>query len=338
MDCPRLSWLTTLLASLVLAAPPSARADEAENWKRLLAMPREQRLDLARNLEAFDELPAAEKAAVRDLDAAIARLDPAVQARYRVVLRRYHVWVKGLSDERKKELAEAGSLDRKLTLVTRWHKEDRVADRRAEANLVLQVHPGDLGTIPPFEMANALRVWSKLDPAERARIEALTPIHRRFDELRKHGLKNRQTLRFFPPADEAAMLADLQADGRVAAVFPRWVEKQQKKADGKEIEAKRAGTENPLHHLAESLYFIKHPPHPVREAELIRFEREVPNWLRASLDPLPPEDARRRLTILYRQIYPFPDEIPLPPKADPAKAKAPAAPPAPKPNAPRVDL
>ena len=72
--------------------PAAGGADEPDNWKRLEALPREQRLQLSKTLEEeFDALPSAERSAIRELDAALAKLPPEVQARYRVVLRRYHV-------------------------------------------------------------------------------------------------------------------------------------------------------------------------------------------------------------------------------------------------------
>jgi hypothetical protein len=87
---------------------------------------------------------------------------------------------------------------------------------------------------------------------------------------------------------------------------------------------------NPLHQLAESRYFSEHPPQPVTPARLAQFEAEIPSWLRATFDSLPPDDARRRLAVLYRQIYPAPQEIPPAARPEPADAKAR---PAPKPAA-----
>ena len=85
----------------------------------------------------------------------------------------------------------------------------------------------------------------------------------------------------------------------------------------------------PIHQLAESLYFMEHPPTPVLPGNLAQFDAQIPDWLRSTLDALPPDDARRRLTILYRQIYPPGKEIPPPPKEEPSKAKGAVAPKAP---------
>ncbi len=77
--------------------------------------------------------------------------------------------------------------------------------------------------------------------------------------------------------------------------------------------------------LAENYYFIEHPPETVDPENLLRFETALPSWFRPSFDPLPPDEARRRLTILYRLVYPHPQEMPV--------EKAPR--PSPRPRPPR---
>ena len=47
----------------------------------------------------------------------------------------------------------------------------------------------------------------------------------------------------------------------------------------------------------------------------MRFEAALPPWYRGEFDHLPPEEARRRLTILYRLVYPFPSDMPEAQKA-----------------------
>lgn len=332
---PRALPIVALIAAL---AGPARGEDPANmNMKRLEAMPREQRLRLAKALEKFDLLPSPERAAIRDLDAALARLDPEVQARYRDVLRRYHVWFGGLDDPQKKQLADAPTIDAKLALVAKWRKAERDADTRAKKNLVFGVHPGDLGTLPPFEMANALRVWRELDAKQKAEIEKIEPIFpRRLAELTKVGIRKGIAPHRFPRTIEDRLMDRLEADDKVKAAFQKYIPKREKNADP-EAETKRveARKGSPLHSLSESLYFVETPAEPVSPAHLAQFEAEFPGWLRATLDPLPPEDARRRITILYRQIYPPGKEIPPPAtgepsKAEPAKSKA-ETPPATKP-------
>ncbi len=346
---------TSHLLALLLASAASALGDDAENRKRLEAMPREQRVHLSQTIERFDALPAAERAAVRDLDTGLSKLDPEVQDRYRLLLRRYHVWVGGLDDSQKKQLA-AASVDERLALVSKWRKAERDADTRARKNLVMGVHLGDLGTIPPFEMANALAVWFQLDDKEKAEVEKFEKIPRRVAALNKIGRERDPPVpkRHFPKKTEENLIGQLKNDDMVKAAFRNWLNEQQKAAESaaatKPEEAEKSaeptnpkkkqdqgkgksglGKEaNPLHPLSESLYFMRNPPAPVSADHLIQFEAQIPGWLRAPLDPLPPDDARRRLTILYRQIYPPGQEIP-PPKQEPAKSKA-----APKPSTPKT--
>lgn len=304
---PRNARHVLLAAVLLVAGPVSVNAEEESNWKRLESMPREQRVYLSERLEQFEALPSDNRTGIRALDAEIAKLDPLVQARYRAVLRRYHVWLSGLTDAQKTQLASVESLDAKLALVDKWRKAERLANNRPKLLADLGVYPGDLGTIPPFEMANALKAWFQLDPKERARIEALTPGRPRIAELIRVGAVKGIKRTRFPLAEEEALVKRIEANESVKHVFPNYYRKMD------ESKAKRVGMNNPLHTLAESLYFIDHPPAPVALAHLVQFEADLPSWFRASLDPLPPEDARRRLAILYRQIYEPPAEI-HPPK------------------------
>jgi hypothetical protein len=325
------------LALIPLLAGSSRGGEETGAWKRIESMPREQRLHLSKVLDEFDALPSQERAAIRDLDAALAKLPPEVQARYRSVLRRYHVWVGGLDDKQKEQLSQAGSVDAKLALVLKWRKEERDADTRARRNLVFGVHPGDLGTLPPVEMANALRVWRALDAKEQAEVEKIDRVPMRLNALRKLAFQKRIVGPQFPAQTEEGLVRQLEDDETFKAAFRNWLAKREKKAetDTPKKAGEAARLIDPQHQLAESLYFAQHPPSPVSPANLARFEAEIPTWLRATMDPLPPDDARRRLTVLYRQIYPSGQEIPPPAKED-AKSKAvskpepkPASPPAP---------
>ncbi len=96
-------------------------------------MPRERRIALSENLERFDKLDPAEQAAIRKLDAEIARKDPVEQARYRALLRRYHLWVNGLTEEQKAQLKEATGTEERFNLATEVPAErDGKRDARAQ--------------------------------------------------------------------------------------------------------------------------------------------------------------------------------------------------------------
>ena len=324
--------MAATLTALALGFVATARGDEAENRARLEAMPREQRLLLSKTLDEYDALPAPDRAAVRDLDAAIARLDPAVQPRYRTLLRRYHVWINGLDDAQRAQLAKAPSLEVKLALVTKWRKAERESDTRSRRNMIFGVQPGELGILPPWEMANALRTWFKLDEKDRAEVEKHEKMRDRLTTLWSYGPRRKAFPRQFPLKSEETLVTQLREDELIQSAFKNWIAKREKKSEtetaraegGKKAEPPKVGNPliDPLHHLAESLYFSQHPPEPVTPDRLGQFDAQIPPWLRSMLDPLPPEDARRRLAILYRQIYPAPEEIPPPPRPDPAAAKA----------------
>ena len=190
---------------------------------RLEAMPREQRVQLSKTLDEYDTLPGPDRAAVRDLDAAIARLDPEVQARYRALLRHYHVWVNGLDDAQKAQLAKAPSLEAKLALVTKWRKTEREADTRAKRNMIFGVQPGELGILPPWEMADALRIWFKLDEAERREVEKHEKIRERLVRLWLYARTKNALRRPFPPRAEESLVTQLQEDELIQSAFRNWI-------------------------------------------------------------------------------------------------------------------
>ena len=65
-----------------------------------------------------------------------------------------------------------------------------------------------------------------------------------------------------------------------------------------------------VHCLAGNYYFIENPPQKVEPSNLFRFLSALPKGISESFTYLPPEEARRRLTILYRLLYPAPGEMP----------------------------
>ena len=77
------------------------------------------------------------------------------------------------------------------------------------------------------------------------------------------------------------------------------------------------------HRFVDNYYFVEHPPAKVSPDNLLQFDRALPVWLRNGFDTLPPEEARRRLTILYRLVYPAPRSMPR--ASSRRAAEAPAA-------------
>jgi hypothetical protein len=324
--------LVFALGSLV--SSDSAMADEAENYRLLQAMPRERRVALAENLERFDKLDRAEQAAIRKLDAEIARKDPVDQARYRALLRRYHLWVNGLTDDQKKALREATTAEARFALAQKFRTKESQASLFSPR--LAGIRTGDLGLIAPYEAANLLRIWNKLGPAKRAEIEKQRERGRLIAAIREEA-KN-AGVRFvpFPVADEADYIARVEGDSQLKQLFgpfSKGTDAAQKKNESaqKKADAPKKWFERPF---AEFLYFEDHKPWAVAQKDLERFSAACPAWLHAMTDPLSPDDARQYLTILYRLLYPHPGEMPIESKT----AKAPASPPAaPKPAAKKAN-
>jgi hypothetical protein len=324
MISPRRLVLALVLALGSLAAPTSVRADEAENYQLLQAMPRERRLALAENLERFDKLDRAEQAAIRNLDAEIARKDPVEQARYRALLRRYHLWVNGLTDDQKKELKEAPTAEARFAAARKFRAKD--AQTSHSGPRLAGIRTGDFGLLGPIEAAHLLKVWNKLTPAKKAEIEKQHERGRLFAAIRAETKAVGVRRDPFPTDHEADFISRIEGDPdlkKVLGPFARSADSAQKKNDAaqKKAESARRWFEHPF---AEFLYFEENRPHAVSQKNLERFSAACPAWLHSMTDPLSADDARQYLTILYRRLYPPPNEMP----ADPKPTQGPASPPA----------
>jgi hypothetical protein len=280
-------------------------------------MPREQRLILSENLRKFDALTPGQKAAIRDLDERISRLPAENRMTYNSVLRRYHLWVQGLSKEQK-DLLNAASPEQRMALLRKFLAEERSTASRPTP-LFLQI--ADLNAPSPFDVAHRLKVWFALTPAERAETERLPPEKRRphLEELgrkKKVGAMHRLTR-----AEEEKALDHLQANALLKDRLNRLAELKRIAEAGKKTDEVRKA-ELARRKVADNYHFEK-----VGSENLMRFNSALPSWIRAPLDHLPPEEARRRLTILYRLVFPAGSEMPADFK--PASPAPPAASPAP---------
>jgi hypothetical protein len=269
----------------------------AENWNRLRSMPREERLALWKKLEEFDALGRAEQSAIRVLDKRIGQLPPSEQSNYGSVLRRYHHWVQGLSEAQRAELNALPPGER-MRLVTKLRANERTNANGHTTPVFLQVI--DFSVIQPAETAHRLKAWFELRPEERAEIEkipARADQESRLAELGQHvkvGPVNRLT-----KGDEDALFAKMETNPQLK----NWLAAPPKKVDPTKHEKMKR-------RLAANYYFLEHPPASVEPSNLMRFASAMPSWYREQFDHLPPEEARRRLTILYRLVFPAPGEMP----------------------------
>jgi hypothetical protein len=280
------------------AEPAGAAAPEAANANRLRSMPREERLALFEKLKEFDALSSAEKAAIRALNARIIQLPADEQANYWSVLRRYHHWVQELSDEQRNQLNSV-PLNERMKVITRLRTEERASSRPGYLPLFVQVL--DFSAMTPVETAHRIKAWLELTPEQRAEIEQIDGAaeqQRRLAELAQH-VKMPSPGRI-TKAEEDAILAKIEAS-------PQWKNSPLlgplKKGDAAKQEKARR-------RIATSYQFLEKPPPAVDPTRLMRFEAALPPGYRGQFDHLPPEEARRRLTILYRLIYPVPAEMP----------------------------
>ena len=321
MPCRTRRFPPLLLGLVALGAAPG---DDQDNLRQLQSMPRERRAALAENLERFDKLSPAEQAAILQIDAGLARKDPVERARYRALLRRYHAWLNGLTEDQKAQLESAESVEAKLDLAVKIRR-DQEEDGVATGPRLFGIRTGDFGVIGPHEMAHLLRIWKLLTPAKKVEIGRLTPRNRLFREVHSQGKSVGVTFQPFPAAELKKYDARLDASDAF---------KKQLGALARQVEPARKSADTPARpdavprwvdlRFAEFLYFEDHKPASVSQANLERFASSAPEWLREMIDPLSPDDARAYLTIVYRLLYPEPNEMPVDPRAP--KATAPPSP------------
>ncbi len=313
MSRPPRFFAPLLLSLVALGGSPASVGDEAENLRQLQAMPRERRIALSANLERFDKLNPAEQAAIRKLDAEIARKDPTEQARYRSLLRRYHLWVIGLSEEQRTQLNAAEGTEEKFNLARKFRLQEK--EGGSAVPKVFGIRTGDFGVNGPYEIAHLLRIWKQLTPAQKLEIGRQKDRVALLKEIRSHQKTVGVAFQPFPIAEEKHYEALLDLDEafkKQLGPYAKRAEPAKKNSDGT---AKAEGNRRPYPlKYAEFRYFEEHKPKAVSQANLERFSASCPNWLHEMLDPLSPDDARAYLTILYRLLYPEPGEMPAEPK------------------------
>lgn len=299
------------------------RGGTAANEKRVRAMPVEERARLVQNLDRLALLDPAQQAAVREIDTRLAAQSADDRSRYLSLLRVYHLWRGGLPEASRKELAEANE-EARLAIVSRIRRADREAQSGIAQLPFLRNEFAILSPLSLFVTARRLQVWFRIDAEQRAKL----------DRLKKEDF-DKQLARL--AQEHGIAIGDELTKAEQAKVRPF----KKALAAAKKFEiAKAPAKAKAFERFAESRYFMTKPPEPVSSAKLYQFVMELPTWARASLDPLPPDAARKRLTVLYRLVFED-GEMPDPPK--PAKGQAgrgaegqPASPAPPRPPASTV--
>jgi hypothetical protein len=303
-------FLPILVGLAAFAASPVSQTDEAENYRQLQSMPLERRVVLLENLQAFDKLGATEQAKIRKLNAEIAGKRPDEQPKYRSLMRRYELWVSGLTYEQRETLRATEDPQARFTLALEYRKKELQAGTSAQR--VHGIRSGYFGIKPPFEMAFLLRIWKAMDSAKKARVEQKSEKGGHLEtELRamarEVGVQNHP----FPNAEEKKYDATLDKNNEFKTQLGPYARRTEILRKKEELE--KAKLEHPQTHFeiryTEFLYFEDHKPKPVSQQNLEKFLAWCPNWFHSMLDPLSADDARNYLTIIYRLIFPEPSEI-----------------------------
>jgi hypothetical protein len=301
----------------------AAAADPDRNWARLRALPEAERTKLADALKRFDLLYTREQQkALRDLDRRINELDPQKQSDYFAALRRYHNWLSRLPEKQQEELKNTPPEDR-LSLVRKI-----VAKHSVPAmSTARYVQMADLGDYSPLELAAIFKIWQELPADRRAQVERIGPIPKRHQELFKLGAERKLPPEILPPEfDEKHWTTKFETFATNKR--PQLLFNDMKKQENVHAAIRRR--------QAINYYFVLNRPHAVAADRLAQFLAAFPPWLQTAFDPYAPDEAQRRLGIVYRLVFPFPAEMkPASRPAGPVPgARAVASPPggAPKPT------
>jgi hypothetical protein len=286
---PAISALATLLVA--------ATVDSDDNWARLRTLPRLERQRLAENLKKFDLVyDAKQQASLRDLDRKVNELEPGQRAQYLAAMRRYHNWLASLPDPAQDTIQNKAPGER-MELIKKLVKDHPVP--RAATARFLQVI--DVGDFSPFELAAMHEIWQSMSAADRHQVENMMPNARRQAFLRKGEAKRVAALQKANTFDEPEWVNALEVvaqNRQLVAVL----QEMKTKEDGRPGEI--------LRRQAINFHFLeKAHPAAVDPARLAEFLASFPPWLQTCFDHHSPDEAKRRLTIVYRLVFPPGNEI-----------------------------
>lgn len=292
------------LAVVVLGAGPAGA--ELDGWRRLAVMPLSQRQRLAENLKRFDALSPSQQRAIESLDAAVNGLSEVEQQRHVNLLNKYHIWLSNQPPGTRERLASLEpSVRLKAVEEERSKQRERRDSMRGRAGLVAdQIQVSALVTESMRVSAIETRLWFMLEPDQRKTILA-----------KANPRDQRRQLQEIVEAD-AKLQAARQALGQDLGVD---LKELREAALRKLDRAKRPNLNKngplmqELQRVAELKRFVRNQtPAPTSARNLERFDQSMPPWVRESMDSLPPDAAQTRLRLLYRLVFPSPDELPEP--------------------------
>ena len=257
-------------------------------------------------------------------------------------LRRYHLLYRSLPEDQKRLLDQETDPARKVERVVALKANQPTTASRARSD-VLQI-----SALSPARLRGTARdliIYFHLDPVKDAReraelARAKTPAERAAITRRiiqERDLISRQDLRQ-KLREEDSEFREVEARVVQKNALLQRLKKAELEATKADPTPKKAGNgrfkdaqvdlkgvaqkrRNDLIHLLDEQQIIREMrDQTVAPGDLERFEQALPAWATESLDNLPPDAARDRLTTLYRLVFPSPEEMPI--QKAPEKPKA----------------
>jgi hypothetical protein len=314
----------------VLSVLAAGAATVDENRQRFLEMSAIARRDLAESLRRFDQdFRPQQQQAIRAIDDRLKALPAEERESYFAASRRFHNWIKGLPERVRDDLLAKPPDQRMATVKALVSKYPLPAlEARSPVDFL------ETGGTGLFEVASLCKTWLALAPAERRKIDSLPPGGRR-GALHEAGRDKKIPRELTPPDyDEKRWVGQAESrleEIRAGAENKDWVAKLENRIQAAAI--RKGNGKEPmrpfLHRLAVNLYVQEHESPPrVDPDRLSRFFAAIPSWVQSTFNAFPADEARRRLTLVYRLVYPHPQEFGsrAGAGADPAtKATAPVA-------------
>ncbi len=320
---------------------PTAEVDRATTGiERLREMPLEYRRQLAAELDRFDLLPTSEQKLIRSLDGQLAELSAEEQSRLRTTMRNYFRWEQSLNAEQRESLRSAPP-SRRMELV-REFRAQQTSQELTSTDLDLE--PGSIWSrsatfnpLPIIEAAYLVKAWISLDEQGRDRIERLPSLEDRMEALRELSADADHRGNFGQVEEwENRILSRMPAplrqrfEGQDAERYPFRFDPRSRASPARKSQNRlrllRSMESWLIQEFGDEIPTVATP-------QLLSFESSLPVWLRETFDPLPPEAALHRLTILYHLVLndqdlpapaPMPPRNQEPPPGRPIRPKPPA--------------
>ncbi|QEH33653.1 hypothetical protein OJF2_21570 [Aquisphaera giovannonii] len=289
-------------------------------------------------LRRFDlQLGPSEQAAIRELDSRLRKLPENESPRYLAVMRRYHDWLASLPDAVRQKVLDAPPSGR-MAVVKQTVARYPVPSDETPYWLRLS----EMGGGSPSELAAVVRVWGELTPEQRREVDRLPLVAAKRERIFKFGRAMKLAREIRPPdfrPEEWIPKAEARVDelrwieGELQAPITR-AEAKAEAASKTKGEAKAKLRPAVLERLALNLYFLSHPAAPVMADRLDAFFRTLPSWVQTGFDAYSADEARRKLTEIYRLVYPHPSEFrpATPARISPSPGKTDSSSSAPRPS------